>query len=161
MAYKLKVLSPVHIQSGEVIKSINYMEKDDKVLIFNEMDVIESVKQDELLNDELLRSFATTDNRRREYSKTLDYYIRKGIIDDSVVDKCRTQADNHVDGLSGQEIYRNMNNIQGPYIPGSSIKGVVRTAILYDYLLKKGIDYIKEAVNYLNSKDGRFLKIDD
>ena len=159
MAYILKMLSPIHIHSGEVIKAMNYMVKDDKVLIFDEMDVIQSVKQQELLNDELLRNFASAGGRRREYNKTLDYYIDKGIIEESVVDKYKLKGNNYTGNLSGQEIYRTMINIQGPYIPGSTIKGVIRTAILYDYLLNKGIEYIKDAVKFLNKV--RRFSIDD
>ena len=106
MAYRLKTLSPVHIHSGESIKSINYMVKDNEVLIFNEDDVIKSVKQQELLNDELLRGFATSSTRRKEYNKTLDYYINKGIIEQSIVNKCKVKGRNNVEDLSGQEINR-------------------------------------------------------
>ncbi len=159
MAYIFKILSPIHIHSGEVIKAMNYMVKDDKVLIFDEMDVIESVKQQELLNDELLRNFASAGRRRKEYNKTLDYYIDKGIIEKSVVDKYKLKGNNYTEDLSGQEIYRTMTNLQGPYIPGSTIKGVIRTAILYDYILNKGIEYIKDAVKFLNRV--RHFSIDD
>lgn len=161
MAYRLKTLSPVHIHSGESIKSINYMVKDNEVLIFNEDDVIKSVKQQELLNDELLRGFATSSTRRKEYNKTLDYYINKGIIEQSIVNKCKVKGRNNVEDLSGQEINRAMLNLQGPYVPGSTIKGVVRTAILYDYLLDKGIGYIKKAIKFLYSGYGRKFTIDD
>jgi CRISPR-associated protein Csm5 len=158
MTYILKVLTPVHIHSGETLRSINYMVKDHKILIFDEMDVIQSVKENEILNDELLRNF-TADNRRTEYNKTLDYYIHRGIIHTSIVDKYRIKAVNRAGDLTGQEIYRTMMNIQGSYIPGSTLKGVVRTAIFYDYLLNKGIDYIKKAVSFL---DGKWkLTIDD
>ena len=158
MAYALKVLTPVHIHSGEVLRSINYMVKDHKVLIFDEMDVIQSVKEKAILSDELLRNF-TANNRKTEYNKTLDYYIDRGIIDKSIVGKHRIEAINRVENLNGQEIYGAMMNIQGSYIPGSSLKGVVRTAIFYDYLLKRGIDYIKEAIKFLNRQ--RRFTIDD
>lgn len=161
MAYILKILSPTHIHSGEVIRAMNYMIEDDKVLIFDELDVISSVKYNELLNDDLLRNFAASDSKRKEYNKTLDYYINKNIVEDSVVEKYKLVADNYVGNLSGQEIYGTMVNILGSYIPGSTIKGVIRTAIIYDYLLNKGIDYIKEAVNYLYSKEGSCYTIDD
>lgn len=160
MAFILKFLSPVHIHSGEVVKSMNYMVRGDEVLIFDEIDVIQSVEQKELLNDELLRSFAALDNRRKEYNKTLNYYIDKGIVSNSVIEKYKTKAINNIHDLSGQEIHRTMINIQGPYIPGSTLKGVTRTAILYDYLLNKGIGYIKDAVNFLNGRGRRFT-IDD
>ncbi len=159
MAYILKTLSPVHIHSGEVLKSINYIVKDYKVLIFDEMDVIKSVKEEELLSDELLRTFGS--DRRKEYNKTLDYYIDKGIIDSSIIKEYKAEATNKTEDLSGQDIYRTMTNIYGSYIPGSTLKGVVRTAILYDYLLNKDIDYIKKAVDFLNSRDGRSYTIDD
>lgn len=160
MAFILKILSPVHIHSGEVVKSMNYTVRNKEVLIFDEIDVIQSIEQKEILNDELLRNFAASDNRRKEYNKTLNYYINRGIIHKSVIDKYKTKAINNVQDLSGQEIYRMMMNIRGPYIPGSTLKGAVRTAILYDYLLNKGIDYIKDAVDFLNYRGGRYL-IDD
>jgi CRISPR-associated protein Csm5 len=160
MAYILKTLSPVHIHSGEVLKSINYMVKDGRVLIFDEMDVIKAVKENELLSDELLNHFAA-DNRRAEYIKTLDYFIEKGIIESSIVEKYKTAAINKVGDLSGQDIYRTMRNIFGTYIPGSTLKGVLRTAILYDFLLNKGIDYIKEAINFLNQRRRTPYTIDD
>lgn len=160
MAYILKILSPVHIHSGEVLRSINYMVKDHKVLIFDEIDVIQSVKENEILNDELLRNF-TANNRRADHNRTLDYYINRGIIDSSIIGKQRTEAVNRVGDLTGQEIYRTMMNIKGSYIPGSSLKGVIRTAILYDYLINQGISYIKKAVRFLNSRGGRRFTIDD
>src|SRR5690606_33699090 len=100
-------------------------------------------------------------SKRSEYYKNLDYYINKGIIDDSIVDKYKVKAVNRSADLNGKQIYRTMRNIQGTYIPGSSIKGVIRTAILYDYVLKKGIDYIKEAVDFIERNRRSRFSIDD
>jgi len=160
MKYRIKALTPVHIHSGEVLRSMEYMVKDGEVLIFDEMDVIRSIKEKELLNAELLDSYSLT-SKRSDYHRNLDYYIKKGIIDSSIVNRYKVKAINKAENLNGKEIYRTMRNIQGTYIPGSSIKGVIRTAILYDYLLKKGIDYIKEAVNYLKNNQSLKLYIDD
>lgn len=159
MEYRLKTLTPIHIHNGDVLKPMEYMLKDDgEVLIFDEMDVIRSIKQNELLNNELLNSYAFT-SKRSEYYKNLDYYVNKGIIDKSIVNKYKVKAINKTTDLNGKEIYRAMRNIQGTYIPGSSLKGIIRTAILYDYVLKKGIDYIKKALDFIkrNSK----FNIDD
>ena len=95
MAFILKILSPVHIHSGEVVKSMNYTVRNKEVLIFDEIDVIQSIEQKEILNDELLRSFAASDNRRKEYNKTLNYYINRGIIHKSVIDKYKTTMINN------------------------------------------------------------------
>lgn len=160
MAYRLKALTPIHIHSGDVLQPMEYMVQDEEVLIFDEMDVIRSIKENELLNDELLRSYAFS-SKRSEYYKNLDYYINKGIIDDSIVDKYKVKAVNRSADLNGKQIYRTMRNIQGTYIPGSSIKGVIRTAILYDYVLKKGIDYIKEAVDFIERNRRSRFSIDD
>ena len=45
MAFILKILSPVHIHSGEVVKSMNYTVRNKEVLIFDEIDVIQSIEQ--------------------------------------------------------------------------------------------------------------------
>ncbi len=158
MAYRLKVLTPIHIHNGEKLNPMEYIARDKEVLIFDQMDVIKSIKENELLNDELLNSYAFT-SKRSEYHKNLDYYIDKGIIDESIVDNYKTKAINKASGLDGKEIYRTMRNIKGTYIPGSSIKGVIRTAILYDYICKKGIDYLKNGINFL--RKNRNLEIDD
>lgn len=158
MAYRLKTLTPIHIHSGEVLRPMEYIAKDEEVLIFDETDVIRSIKESELLNSELLNSYAFS-SKRSEYYKNLDYYINKGIIDKSILNKYKVKAINKSANLNGKEIYRTMRNMQGTYIPGSSIKGVIRTAILYDYVLKKGIDYLKKAIGF--AQGNRKFSVDD
>lgn len=134
------------------------MVRDREVLVFDEMDVIRSIKEKELLNAELLDSYSLT-SKRSDYHRNLDYYIKKGIIDGSIVNRYKVKAINKAEKLNGKEIYRTMRNIQGTYIPGSSIKGVIRTAILYDYLLENKIDYIKKALDFIQ-KNNKY-NIDD
>lgn len=158
MRYRIRTLTPIHIHSGEVLKSMEYMVRDREVLVFDEMDVIRSIKEKELLNAELLDSYSLT-SKRSDYHRNLDYYIKKGIIDGSIVNRYKVKAINKAEKLNGKEIYRTMRNIQGTYIPGSSIKGVIRTAILYDYLLENKIDYIKKALDFIQ-KNNKY-NIDD
>lgn len=148
MAYRLRTLAPVHIHSGDILKPMEYIVKDEEVLIFDEIDVIGSIKENELLNKELLNTY-TFSSKRSEYYKNLDYYINKGIIDKSIENKYKVKANNKVGKLDGKDIHRTMRNIKGPYIPGSTIKGVIRTAILYDYILHKDIGYIEDALNFI------------
>lgn len=146
LSYKLTVLTPIHIYSGETYRPLNYfINKDNMVQIFDEMDVIKSIKNNQMLNDELLRNMTMT-NKRTEYHKNLDYFIDKDIVDKSILNKRKVEANNRVKNLKGQEINKTMRNIQGIFIPGSTIKGIIRTAIIYDYLLSKGIDFVKKAI---------------
>ncbi len=160
MAYRLKTLTPLHIHSGDVLKPMEYIIKNEEVFIFNEIDVIRSIKENELLNSELLNSYAFT-SKRSEYYKNLDYYINKGIIDKGLLSEYRFKAINKSKNLNEKDIYRTMRNIQGTYIPGSSVKGVIRTAILYCYILEKDIDYIKKAVDFIEKnrvyKNGKYI----
>lgn len=160
LSYKLTVLTPIHIYSGETYRPINYMiNKSNMVDIFDEMDVIKSIKNNQMLNDELLRNMSLT-NKRTEYHKNLDYFIDKGIVDKSILNERKVEANNRVKNLKAQEINKTMRNIQGTFIPGSTIKGIIRTAIIYDYLLSKGIDFVKEAL--LSIRNTRFnINIDD
>lgn len=161
MGYKITALSPTHIYSGDICRPINYMvDKDNYLFIFDEIDVINSVKESELLNDELLRNLSLT-SKREEYYKNLDYFIDKGIVDENIFTKYKVKASNKVENIKGKEIYRTMRNIQGILIPGSTIKGTIRTAVFYDYLVNKGIDYIKEAVNILKDRKNYRMDIDD
>lgn len=161
MGYKITALSPIHIYSGDICRPINYMvDKDNYLFIFDEIDVINSVKESELLNDELLRNLSLT-SKREEYYKNLDYFIDKGIVDENIFTKYKVKASNKVGNIKGKEIYRTMRNIQGILIPGSTIKGTIRTAVFYDYLVNKGIDYIKEAVNILKDRKNYRMDIDD
>ncbi|GAB6190136.1 type III-A CRISPR-associated RAMP protein Csm5 [Marinitoga arctica] len=124
---KLKILSPLHIGDGNEIFPIEYFKYkgftyfvNDKILISS----LSDVEQKEFLDwikskyPENLNSFL--DNKNRS-NKTIEQLVRKSI---------RVTNEN-VDG----NIKTIMKIKEKAYIPGSEIKGAIRTAIVY-YILK-------------------------
>jgi CRISPR type III-A-associated RAMP protein Csm5 len=145
LKYKIEVLSPIHIGSGISYKPIDYIENREEILIFDERDVLDNIQEIHMLNNEFLNGISYT-GKRTEYYKNLDYFIDKGIIKKSILNKARIRAKNMSKDLKAKEIKGIMRNIQGPYIPGGTIKGIIRTAIFYDYIKKKGIDFVKKGI---------------
>ncbi|RKD31286.1 type III-A CRISPR-associated RAMP protein Csm5 [Thermohalobacter berrensis] len=145
MEYRIEVLSPIHIGSSKSYRPIDYIEKEEEVLIFDEKDVLSNIKESHMLNSQLLRGIGYT-GKRAEYYKNLDHFIHKGIIDNSILDKVKVRAIKKIDDLKAKEIKGTMRNIQGTYIPGGTLKGIVRTAVFYHYVKNKGIDFIKKGI---------------
>jgi len=158
VGYRIEVLSPLHIGSGKKYKPIDYIEKKDEVLIFDEQDVIEHINPKFVLDNEMLRTISSSGSRR-EYFKNLDYLIDRGIINKRILSQVRISAKKGCRDLKTKEIDATMRDIYGPYIPGSTIKGLIRTAIFYDYVMKKGINYIQNAVKVI--RKNYKLTIDD
>ncbi len=148
--YKVEILSPIHIGSGNEYRSIDYIEKKEEVWIFDEKDVIENISPKHSLDNELLNTISYG-NQRKEYFKGLDDLINKGIIDKKILKHVKIKAHKKNNNLKVKEIKGMMRNFYGPYIPGGTIKGIIRTAILYDFLLNKGISYIKDAISRLKN----------
>lgn len=147
---KLVVLSPVHIGTGEEIEPLEYVIKDKKFYRINFVKFMDLLSQNEKkklgdmvryssvrtimsvrtfirdkfspesMGDCIIENFDVDDYLDIEYNKLLDEFANK--------DPKNTQ----INQLSIMELYRSGN---APVIPGSSLKGSIRTAIL-DKLLK-------------------------
>ena len=128
MKYELEVLSPVHIGSGETLSPIEYWIKGNTLKIadadnffkkFTSEDVSSLSKSAEDRNFTLYEFAA---KRRLNLSPKYE-----------MVSKCRPRGDIHL------EVKGVKNEV---YIPGSSIKGAIRTAILYKWLKDGNSDKI-------------------
>ncbi len=151
----IQTLTPVSIggDKGEQLSPYaDYVfSRDGKMLHFLHLKKLEATVANQGIIDEYVHAIRNTmDNNRSEFD--LEQFIT-GRLHQSIdyfTARCVPQQ-----GLSpGQRVFITpiVKNAGAPYIPGSSIKGALRTAILYDWLVntEPGEPYMKRAVAALD-----------
>lgn len=125
---ELEILSPLHIGSGEVWSQLDYIPEEGRVYIINFGGIIEEVSPaliDDLTRD-ILQNFSN--NRWRgnlkEFLARYKLAWRRHVLATVAADP----------GAGGKEIRQFIRTTGGPYLPGSSLKGTMRTAVLYQIL---------------------------
>ncbi|MBU1055685.1 MAG: type III-A CRISPR-associated RAMP protein Csm5 [Proteobacteria bacterium] len=137
MNYKLKVLSPLHIGCGEEYNALSYLmdprKNPPQLSILNEDLIFE------MLKDGQIKSFvAWLENER---FPNLFYFFKNVLRDTnfSLQNKLRQKAIYTIPNYAGHEKLRDIKSfikeMNHPYIPGTEIKGAIRTAVLYCSLL--------------------------
>ncbi|MEK6590060.1 MAG: type III-A CRISPR-associated RAMP protein Csm5 [Nitrospinota bacterium] len=165
MKLQIKTLSPIHIGSGEKYNGLSYLTNRGKVLLYDSTKFMENItlkyserfmqwieertaeiewleKQKRNERDEQKRKNINKLLKDAQKKLSIKEFIENAIQDVTVKDKfnnnfsyyaeAKTQVYNNID----IEAFIKQNN--KPYIPGTEIKGAIRTAIAY-YLLKKDI----------------------
>lgn len=135
---KARILSPVHIASGdEYEKDFNYFIKDDKVYLIDEFKIVSKFKE--------------------PYEKMYDKMSLKDEIKNKIVDnKLYKRVINTNFNDFNKPLYENISSNDKPYIPASSIKGAIRTAILnclVNYNKKDYSDRCENIYNLLKNKN--------
>lgn len=143
MKYEIEVISPVHIGSGGAISPIEYVVEDklyradmDKIFEDKRFDTnrfIEGAKGGALYLGEFIPELAKE-------------HVRYAL---DISQSTRTNLQGLI-GSSSSEVREFIKTKDDAYIPGSSIKGAIRTAILW-WVLKNDRDKFHRAENYLKS----------
>ena len=134
--YDLECLSPVHIGSGEVLKSYMYLydRKAQMVYFLNEHRWVTFLAVHGLM--EKLKNYVSRAAMGRERKNLWEWLLEQGASPEELSELAgsRAQASTHTvysDKGTLNDIARNIKLVDGrPYIPGSSLKGVLRTGIL-------------------------------
>lgn len=130
---ELITFSPLHIGDGEELIPFEYIKEDNKIKIypFNYFTdkLFETYKEPKDLLPKLIVLKETAKNGLKENLK--DYFDKAKI---SVSPKYEIIT--KVEILRGSNIKTFIKNLEGPYIPGSEIKGALRTVFLYGILKK-------------------------
>lgn len=130
--FKISTITPVHIGTGDVYMSSEYFMntidiKNKKYSTFNRIDL---TKYYSSLNQ----------SERDKFSKDLlnSKYILPKLSDDFTryyaFNMCKTRPN------PGNEIHENIKIMDKPYIPGSSIKGAIENALIYNSLTFNDIE---------------------
>ena len=165
MKLHIKTLSPIHIGNGEKYNGLSYLTNRGKVLFYDSTKVMENItskysenfmrwieqRTTEIERLEKLKRDERDDQKRRNINQSLREAQKKlsltelinNLIKDITVKnkfnnnflysvEAKTQVYNNID----IEAFIKQNN--KPYIPGTEVKGAIRTAVVY-YILKKDI----------------------
>lgn len=167
---RLKVISPIHIGSVEQrITPFEYIQQGQDVY------QISGERLSQFLHEKrLLDSFVSSVDRDGHRFRLLDYFRNKGVrLTESDLVNISGGRKTRLIG-SGLQDYRPFirDGYSNVYIPGTSIKGVLRTAVLYNILLdyknnfldgfqKKIVEPIEKTEPFKFKKRSPFQRIQD
>ena len=158
MKCNVKIVSPVHIGSGDSYSASEYLpvvvtnKSKKKIKTFKRIDVssyylsLDEDKKDLFINDLSNPNFTLKD-----FDKKIPNTFKKYIA----IDKCSQKP-------TTQPIEETIKTLNKAYIPGSSIKGAIKTAVLYDlfdmddcdeisgFINKRGRDFNRSYNNFLD-----------
>lgn len=183
MIYKLKILSPVHIGCGEKYSGLNFIIDKGRMFYIDPETFISTLQENRVADfvkwiETCSQSLNELENKRESLRRSKDPNARKE--ESRIWPKINAQKKNFTlynfvteNGLNLQEIIKKasysvktlkniyndseinpfIKQINRPYIPGSEIKGAIRTAVLYEALINN-----HEIGQWLESKLQEFHK---
>lgn len=141
--YKIETLTPVHIGTGEKIGSVEYvLDKGFHRIDMNELFKDSSFNVQTFINFSENRNFYLGEFNRE---LALKYPLYSVAIDPKIESELLNQIKNKR-SADINEFKKNVFN--QPYISGSSIKGAIRTAILW-HILKNDSNKLQDAINII------------
>lgn len=165
MKLVLEMLTPVHIGSGDVIEPYEYvitdrLHKINLVKFISSLDPTEREEFLELSSTDMMRTRKFIKEKAR-LSEVSEYSTRVSKDAGSIYNDKLNDPENIL------SIQTFIKTAEKPFIPGSSVKGAIRTAMLYSSLnkpaayLEKDVD--KQVFNFRNPQDDPFrvLKVSD
>ena len=144
MKCEIKVISPVHIGSGERYGASEYLpvtlknKSGEKIKTFKRIDVSNYyIGLDKDRQDEFIARLSDPEFSLKDFDKKIPNEYRKYLA----IDKCSRKPN------VSQEIEETIKTLNKSYIPGSSIKGAIKTAILYDLFDFDDCDTVSRFIN--------------
>ena len=141
---KIEVLTPVHIGSGDKYLALDYVIRGDRVVFIDSIKFFSEVEKKGLDPVEVARDVGSG-------GKSVEDYIDTSRI--------KLKELRFVGKIKRNEILMHIKSLGNSYIPGSSIKGAVRTAILWKEvkedrgLLELAIREIKSTISNYERKE--------
>ena len=142
--YELECVSPVHVGNGETLMAFEYLydSTNQYVYFINEGKWITFLMRHNLIDAFADRLMNIAGSKQNTVESLWDWLVHKGISEDELKGlgerkaKATTLEVSEGGKRSLNDIHVQMATAEGqPYIPGSSIKGALRTAILF-HLIK-------------------------
>lgn len=137
MRSKLTTITPVHISSGEVKRSFEYNKQGNTIYNYTLNDVFSQIPGNELIDSRFLRNLKNPPKGARldQFTDQVCRYARYNQIQPAYELECNFNP------FKENNVSVQMKSLNRPYIPGSSIKGAILTAIYYHWL-KKNLKYL-------------------
>jgi len=152
ISYKLKTLSPLHIGGEGRLLPTEYAFLDGKVFVLSEEKLSTALISERLLNEFIYEV--------RESGKgfSIEKFLQKRhLLNKEFLESVKKYSLESQKCPSPELRTFVKNGFNHPYIPGSTIKGSLRTAILY-YLLKHTPDKLHELASFVSKKVTEFKR---
>ncbi|GAB6072078.1 type III-A CRISPR-associated RAMP protein Csm5 [Venenivibrio stagnispumantis] len=129
----LTIKSPVHIGSGEKITKLEYIPEGRNIVIYSLNKFLSKLDEKQLENiiAQIESNNEIDENLIRKYLNDIKRYSL------------------NVNDTNINEIHEFIKTADKPYIPGSEIKGAIRTAILYS-IVKNNLQEFKDKLKFVN-----------
>ncbi|SDC25876.1 MULTISPECIES: type III-A CRISPR-associated RAMP protein Csm5 [unclassified Candidatus Frackibacter] len=143
MELTLQTITPVHIGSGESLSPYS-----DYIYQSGEVYYIDHQKLEEYLFNledatDLINQFVTIIKKQASGNSSDRYKLEDFFVNNSMRLRDFVSKKVTVSGgqIKGEEIQRTISTGNRPYIPGSTLKGAIRTALLYTHLKDDGYNF--------------------
>lgn len=141
---KLIPLTPIHIGSGNEIEPYDYVIKNGVFYRINSMDIFEKLneKEQEIFTSKIEEGILSFRTYMRDIYKEEYGYIYKSSVDKNFENKYNQKLNGSKNKNENSEfiVKEFMGGLKGKYIAGSSLKGSIRGAFIYNQL-KSGLNY--------------------
>ena len=153
-AYRITTLTPVSIGDGNTLSAFaDYVLEKGKIHYINQQIIRDKMGK----NPELIDFYV--EGMIRGKSNTTNTFDLKNFIFNRLKLTLQQVASHCIEAknVSGKkEFYTVVKNAgQSPYIPGSTLKGAIKTALLYDWLIDAKNDWCENYLENLNNKEER------
>lgn len=153
-AYRITTLTPVSIGDGNTLSAFaDYVLEKGKIHYINQQIIRDKMGK----NPELIDFYV--EGMIRGKSNTTNTFDLKNFIFNRLKLTLQQAASHSIEAknVSGKkEFYTVVKNAgQSPYIPGSTLKGAIKTALLYDWLIDAKNDWCENYLENLNNKEER------
>ncbi|AEH07256.1 type III-A CRISPR-associated RAMP protein Csm5 [Methanothermococcus okinawensis] len=141
---KITTISPLNIGNGDVYSNMDYYIENGKAKIINMEELFENIKDIHKI-DELTKLIKHNMNNNRMELSVKEAYESIGLyLDEHILKEvnCNIKMDAKI------QVKKFINQNGKYYVPGSSLKGAIRTAYIFDYYDK----HIDKLVNILENK---------
>ncbi|MFW6025302.1 MAG: type III-A CRISPR-associated RAMP protein Csm5 [Candidatus Woesearchaeota archaeon] len=139
MEFKIKTITPVHIGNGETLSPYGDYIKDKDYIYIIDYSKLENYLRDNNESEEMIDEFVEIISKQAAGNKSDRYTIKNFFENNQLNFKEFSSAQIKLLGkINNEEIHQTIKTGNRPIIPGSSIKGAIRTALLYNHLQEDG-----------------------
>lgn len=138
----LTTLGPVFIGSGQILRKNEYVYRGDKVHLIDETKLVQTLQSKGLLDDFIKHIAMTVVHDRSE--NDLGKYLERHRIDVSQIERYNLFVNTIKNADRMNDLHTHLKDAHGQvYLPGSSLKGMLHTAIIADLESEKRYNFKK------------------
>lgn len=139
--FRIEIISPTHIGSGKRLDPNNFVVLGNTCYVINEDKLFRELLLMDRKNNRYLKEFTqqieNSSRSRRSDQFPLKSFLRMKRLDNHVFLEKICEYKLNADHEPGNEIQAIIKDaFSRPYIPGSSLKGMFRTAVIFNYFMR-------------------------